>query len=146
VRPITRRAFLLASLGAVAAIFGTLSLSTGLKSWMLGQIEQEFGADITRTDDAARFADDFIAYLKSTDPDHFWKLNWYFRLKPRLLGDLGSREIGLRRRVIDMFLLSTNYVLARETGADLHYVAICDPYLNPCSNQLNASHLGARAR
>ena len=37
---------------------------------------------------------------------------------------------------------STNYVLAQERGLDFHYVALCDPYLNPCSNQLNSVHLG----
>ena len=144
-KSLTRRAFL-TSLGVVTAIFGTLSLSTGLKSWLLEQIEQEFGGDIARTDHTARFADDFMAYLKRTDPDHFWKLNWSFRLRPRVLGDLVSPQSGLRRRVIEMFLLSTNYVLATEAGHDFHYVALCDPYLHPCSNQLSAFHLGARGR
>jgi hypothetical protein len=110
------------------------------------QIELEFGADIARTKDASVFANDLMAYLKETHPSHYRNVNWYFRLKPQFVGDFLSQGDWLRGAVINMFLLSTNYVLAQETGGDFHYVALCDPYLNPCSNQLNAFHLATRAR
>jgi hypothetical protein len=140
VTSITRRAFL-ASLAAVAVAFGAVSVSTGLSSWIIKQIELAFGAEIANTDHASAFAKDLIAYLEDTNPARYRKVNWYFRVKPRFVGDLVSQEGELRGLVINMFLLSTNYVLAQETGADFHYVALCDPYRNPCSNQLNAFHL-----
>ena len=141
---ITRRTFLIC-LGAGAVAIGAVSLSTGLRSWIMKQIALEFGADIAKTDDAGAFANDLMAYLQHTKPSHDWQVNWYFRLKPRFVGDLVSQEGEIRALVVSMFLLSTTYVLAQETGADFHYVALCDPYLNPCSNQLNAYHRNERA-
>jgi hypothetical protein len=131
-------------LGAGTVAIGAVSLSTGLRSWITKQIALEFGADIASTDDAGAFANDLMAYIERTAPSHYWQLNWYFRLKPRFVGDLISQEGELRSLAVSMFLLSTNYVLAQETGADFHYVALCDPYVNPCSNQLNAYHLDGR--
>jgi hypothetical protein len=143
VTSISRRTFLVC-LGAGAVAIGALCVSPGLRSWIMKQIAAEFGADIADTDDAGAFANDLMAYLERTKPSQYRQVNWYFRLKARFVGDLGSPEDELRGLVVSMFLLSTNYVLARETGADFHYVALCDPYLNPCSNQLNAFHLGGR--
>jgi hypothetical protein len=138
---LSRRAFFI-SLGAFTAAGGTVYLSTGFRSWIIRQLEDEFGADVAGTADALAFTNDFMAYLEATDPSQYSKMNWYFRLKPPLVGDLTSRESRLRSRAINLFLLSTNYVLARERGLDFHYSALSDPYLHPCSNQLNSLHLG----
>jgi hypothetical protein len=101
----TRRA-LLTSLGAGAVAVGAVSVSTGLRSWIIKEIGLEFGADIANTADAAMFANDLMAYLEDTKPPQYWKMNWYFRLKPRFIGDLVSRDSELRERVINLFLLS----------------------------------------
>ena len=138
---LSRRAFFI-SIGAVTVAGGAVYLSTGLRSWIIKQLEDEFGTDVAGTADALAFTNDFMAYLEATDPSQYRKMSWYFRLKPQLVGDLSSWESGLRSRAINLFLLSTNYVLAQERGLDFYYVALCDPYLNPCSNQLNSQHLG----
>lgn len=138
---LSRRAFFI-SLGAVTVAGGAVYLSTGFRPWIIKQLEDEFGTDVAGTADALAFTNDFMAYLEATDPSQYWKMSWYFRLKPQFVGDLSSWESGLRSRAINLFLLSTNYVLAHERGLDFHYVALCDPYLNPCSNQLNSLHLG----
>jgi hypothetical protein len=138
---LSRRAFFI-SLGAVTVAGGAVYLSPGFRSWIIKQLEDEFGTDVAGTADALAFTNDFMAYLEATDPSQYWKMSWYFRLKPQFVRNLSSRESGLRSQVINLFLLSTNYVLAQERGLDFHYVALCDPYLNPCSNQLNSLHLG----
>jgi hypothetical protein len=109
------------------------------------QIEEEFGSDVARTADASAFTNDLMAYLEATDPSTYRRMSWHFRLKPRFVGDLVSQESGLRGQVINLFLLSTNYVLAKERGDNFHYVALCDPYLTPCSNQLSSVYLRERA-
>jgi len=144
-KSLSRRGFFI-SLGASAVAAGAVYLSTGLKSWIMKQIEVEFGTDVAGTADALAFTNDLMAYLEAADHSRYWKMSWYFRLKPQFVGDLISSESGLRRQTINLFLLSTNYVLAQERGLDFHYVALCDPYLNPCSNQLNSLHLGDQAR
>ena len=137
---LSRRAFFI-SLGAVTVAGGAVYLPTGFRSWIIKQLEGEFGTDVAGTADALAFTNDFMAYLKATDPSQYWKMSWYFRLKPQFVGDRSSWESGLRSRAINLFLLSTNYVLAQERGLDFHYVALCDPYLNPCSNQLSSTAL-----
>jgi hypothetical protein len=139
---ISRRAFF-ASLGAAVAVaFGAAAVSVGFKSWILKQLEEEFGTEVAGTADASAFTDDFMAYLEAIDPSHYWRMRGYFRLKPRFVDrDLVSEESALRTQAINLFLLSTNYVLAKERGRDFHYIALCDPYLHPCSNQLNSMHL-----
>jgi hypothetical protein len=140
---ISRRAFFAALGAAVAVAFGAVAVSAGFKSWIMKQLEEEFGSDVAGTADASAFTDDFMAYLAATDPSHYWRRRVYFRLKPRFVDrDLVSEESALRTQVINLFLLSTNYVLAKERGRDFHYIALCDPYLHPCSNQLNSLHLG----
>jgi hypothetical protein len=142
-RSISRRAFF-ASLGAVVVAFGAVSLPTGIRSWIMRQIEEEFGTDVAGTADASAFTNDLLAYLEATDPATYGRISWHFRLKPRFVGDLVSQESELRRQVIDLFLLSTNYVLANER-ATTSIMSLCATIPHPCSNQLSSVYLRERA-
>ena len=72
---ITRRA-LLASLGALGLGLATVSWSSGVRSWVLTQIEKEFGAEIAGTDDAAAFTNELPKHVGLRWVQaHFWLVN-----------------------------------------------------------------------
>ena len=141
---ITRRA-LLASLGALGLGLATVSWSSGVRSWVLTQIEKEFGAEIAGTDDAAAFTNELVAYMDEATSWSKWLTKAYIRLKPQFVGIIMPNEDQLRIWVIEKFLLSTNYIIALETTKEFEYLGLFDPYSSSCANQLSALHLAKRS-
>lgn len=134
----TRRSFLLRSGLLVVAAGGVYALSSGLRDWLQGQIQDDFGPEIAQSSETSAFLDDYLVFLGQDKGRSAQIASVYFRLKPAALPSLFGAESEIRRHMLQIFARSTTTIMAAETGAEFQYAGLFEPSLAPCQNQLAA--------
>lgn len=136
-----RRRTILATLAALAAAgLGGASLlgRTGLRDFLAGRMRTEFGVDPDGDPEAAAFLAAFLEWVAGAQLMPSFRTVERRRLLRRLDPEQRRREAVLSAILVEQFLTATNWLRAQETGEPLRFVALADPYRNPCSNQLSA--------
>lgn len=122
--------------GMAGALLGG-TLRGGIAQHALDVIARVYGAEFAAADAAMEFAETYESFviekgIRGT------LLNAGFRLGLDSLPLVRGRLTSIDQSVIDKFAMSTNVVLAWETGVPLVFVVLFHPYEAPCSNQLSA--------
>ncbi len=133
---VSRRAILgsAAALVAIAAI----PLSSGIRAWIHAQLADEFGTEIADQATEQGFVEDYVTSLKEMRYRDYILASVYFRVKPHSLVLMKGSEEEMRGHLMNLFLRSSNAVLAVEKGGPFEYTGLFFPEVNPCSNQLSS--------
>ncbi|RBW62081.1 hypothetical protein [Ruegeria sp. A3M17] len=125
------------ALGAGVVGLGLADRVIGIAGHALGVIRDVYGPEIAKDPAALEFArayEDFVLE-KGTQGQVLDMVYWTGLQDVPYVSDKLGR---INDSVVDKFATSTNVILATELGKPLEFVALFDPFLNTCQNQLGA--------
>jgi hypothetical protein len=134
---LTRRHYIGLCLAAGGAAFSYKLVTSGPEQVIRRALVRSFGNQIANHSESTRFIEDFLVgyHHRANQESPVSRMkNWAVTFGLPLNS---PRE--LRDQIVPLFLTSTNVVRAVETGEDLNYVVLFDPYTSPCTNQLGAN-------
>ena len=132
-----RRHFLGLFLAAGGVAIGAKFVTSGPEQVIRRALARSFGKSVADHPESTRFVDDFLVgyhHLANKETARSRLKNWALTFGLPL-----NSADELRAQIVPLFLTSTNVVRASETGEDLSYVGLFDPYTSPCTNQLGAN-------
>jgi len=135
----SRRQLIVAGLSTAILSAGGFGLYTAPARAARNTLAAAFGDDVANHAETTRFLDSYLTRYRAIarTTSRMTRLGNQARTWGLPLYD----EAQFGGDVVQTFLTSTNVVLAAEKGDDLSFVALRDPYVSPCTNQLSANWL-----
>ncbi|MCG6904317.1 MAG: hypothetical protein LJE68_16715 [Rhodobacter sp.] len=139
--PLSRRRIIAGGMLAVLAGLSIPLATRRIEDELRAILDANFGPAIADAPESALFIADVADVwnglntpLQRITRPTLWMLGPLLPIARRQRDALGEN-------VVNLFLRATNVVRAHETGDDLQYVGIPDPYQNPCANPLSFAWL-----
>lgn len=124
--------------GAALAVVGGVLGYRRIEDELHAIIAREFGGSIVDAPETGPFIADVAAVWRGLAPARDRALRPTLWTLAPLVPVLRRERENLSRNVVELFLRSTNMVRALETGEELAYLGLPDPYERPCANPLSS--------
>ncbi len=137
---LSRRALMLGAAGAVGggSAIGAVAVRQGaIAEFVLEVVAKSFGPQFAAEPAAREFADVYEAFVDGRGGLGL-TVHALYGLELDRIEPIKRRLMPQWRSIVQKFAMSTNVVLAHETGAPLAFMGLYAPYHSPCSNQLSA--------